>query len=262
MSKAIKASAEKPPSFGYGWVPDLPDQRDLMYSASMMSIQKIPSKIDLRSKCPVIYNQGQLGSCTANALGAAFQFGRRMQKLDEFIPSRLFLYYNERVMIKTVNSDSGAHIRNGIKSLNVNGICPEIEWPYIVEKFTEKPSKKCYDDALKSTIKSYERLNNGNLTQLQSCLSEGFPFVFGFTVYESFETEVVAKTGMLPMPKAKEKVLGGHAVMAVGYDDSKQAIIVRNSWGKNWGLKGYFYMPYGYITSSHLAEDFWTIRIL
>lgn len=261
MSKAIKASSEKP-SFGYGWVPDLPDQRDLMYSASMMSLQKMPSKIDLRSKCPVVYNQGQLGSCTANALGAAFQFGRRKQKLDEFIPSRLFLYYNERVMIKTVNSDSGAHIRNGIKSLNVNGICPETEWPYVVEKFTEKPPKKCYDDAVKCNIKSYERLNNTNLTQLQSCLSEGFPFVFGFTVYESFETEAVAKSGMLPMPKAKETVLGGHAVMAVGYDDSKQAIIIRNSWGKDWGIKGYFYMPYGYITSNHLCEDFWTIRIV
>lgn len=262
MSKAIKASAGKPSSFGYGWVPDLPDQRDLMYSASIISLKKMPSKIDLRSKCPGVYNQGHLGSCTANALAAAFQFNRRKQKLDDFAPSRLFLYYNERVMIKTVNSDSGAHLRNGIKSLNVNGICPEKDWPYVVEKFTEKPPKKCYDDALKCNIKSYERLNNTNLTQLQSCLSEGFPFVFGFTVYESFEAEAVAKSGMLPMPKAKETVLGGHAVMAVGYDDSKQAIIVRNSWGKDWGIKGYFYMPYGYITSNHLCEDFWTIRIV
>jgi C1A family cysteine protease len=165
-------------------------------------------------------------------------------------------------MIKTVNSDSGAYIRDGIKSLNTNGICPEKEWPYVITKFTEKPPKKCYDDALKSTVKSYERLTNTNLTQLQACLSEGYPFVFGFTVYESFRTTAVATTGMMPMPKAKEKVLGGHAVMAVGYDDSRQVVIVRNSWGKYWGVKGYFFMPYGYITSNHLCDDFWTIRIV
>ena len=165
-------------------------------------------------------------------------------------------------MIKTVNSDSGAYIRDGIKSLNTNGICPEKEWPYIIEKFTEMPPKKCFDSALKSTVKSYERLTNTNLTQLQACLSEGYPFVFGFTVYESFQTEALAKTGMMPMPAAKEKVLGGHAVMAVGYDDSKQVVIVRNSWGKDWGIKGYFTIPYTYLTTTDLADDFWTIRIL
>jgi C1A family cysteine protease len=261
MSKSSKASV-KALSFGFGWVPDLPDQRDLMYSAPVMVMKKIPPKKDLRSKCPPVYNQGHIGSCTANALGAAFQFARRKQKLKDFIPSRLFLYYNERVMINTVNSDSGAYIRDGIKSLNKNGICPEKEWKYIEEKFTVKPPKKCYDDALKSTVKSYERLNNTNLTQLQSCISEGYPFVFGFTVYESFLSQAVAKTGMMPMPKAKEKVAGGHAVMAVGYDDKKQVMIVRNSWGKDWAVKGYFYMPYSYITSSHLCDDFWTIRIV
>lgn len=262
MSKATKSSPPKTTSFAYGWMPDLPDQRDLMYSAPMMVMQKIPAKIDLTSKCPPVYNQGQIGSCTANALSAAFEFDRKKQKLQDFMPSRLFLYYNERALQNTVNSDSGAFIRDGIKTLNVNGICPEKEWPYDTNKFAQKPPQKCYTDALKCTIKSYQRLNNTNLSQLQSCLSEGFPFVFGFTVYESFESQQVAKTGMVPMPSPKEKVVGGHAVMAVGYDDSKQAAIVRNSWGKDWGVKGYFYMPYGYITSSHLCDDFWTIRIV
>ena len=161
-----------------------------------------------------------------------------------------------------MDSDSGAYIRDGIKSLNVDGICPEKEWPYIIGKFKEKPPKKCYDNALKSTVKTYARITNNNLTHLQSCLSEGYPFVFGFTVYESFQSEAVAKTGMLPMPKAKEKVLGGHAVLAVGYDNKKQAVIVRNSWGSGWGDKGNFYMPYAYITNSNLCDDFWTIRIV
>lgn len=262
MSKATKSSPPKKTSFAYGWMPDLPDQRDLMYSAPMMVMKKLPSKIDLTSKCPPVYNQGQIGSCTANALSGAFEFDRKKQKLQDFMPSRLFLYYNERALQNTVNSDSGAFIRDGIKTLNVNGICPEKEWPYDVSKFAQKPPQKCYTDALKCNIKSYQKLNNTNLSQLQSCLSEGFPFVFGFTVYESFESQQVAKTGMVPMPSTKEKVVGGHAVMAVGYDDSKQVVIVRNSWGKDWGVKGYFYMPYGYITSSHLCDDFWTIRIV
>ncbi len=253
---------QAPINFGFGWVPDLPDQRDFLYSAPIVIMKKLPSKIDLRSKCPVVYNQGNLGSCTANALCGAFEFERRKQKLKDFMPSRLFVYYNERVAIKTVNSDSGANIRDGIKSLNDQGVCPETEWKYIIDKFAEKPPKKCYDDALKCTVKSYQRVSNTNLNQLQGCLAEGFPFVFGFTVYESFNSREMADTGVMPMPEKKEKILGGHAVMAVGYDDKKQAIIVRNSWGNHWGAKGYFYMPYAYITNSHLCDDFWTIRIV
>ncbi len=260
MSKAISSSAKKIATFGFGWVPDLPDQRDLMYSAPMMVMKKLPAKIDLRNKCPKVYNQGQLGSCTANALSGAFEFSRKKQKLKDFMPSRLFLYYNERVAINTVNSDSGAYIRDGIKSLNTSGICPEKEWKYDITKFADKPPQKCYTDALKSTIKSYQRLTNTNLPQLQSCLSEGYPFVFGFTVYESFESQALAQTGMMPMPKPSEKVVGGHAVMAVGYDESKRCFIIRNSWGTDWAIKGYFYMPYAYISSANLCDDFWTIR--
>jgi len=262
MSKSTSSSAKPAHQFGFGWVPDLPDQRDLMYSAPMMVMKKLPAKVDLRTKCPPVYNQGPLGSCTANALSGAFEFARKKQKLKDFMPSRLFLYYNERVMINTVNSDSGAYIRDGIKSLNTTGICPEKEWKYDVNKFTVKPPQKCYTAALKSTVKSYQRLTNTNLQQLKSCLSEGYPFVFGFTVYESFESQAVARTGMMPMPAPSEKVIGGHAVMAVGYDDKKQVAIIRNSWGTGWGAKGYFYMPYGYISSNNLCDDFWTIRIV
>jgi C1A family cysteine protease len=104
------------------------------------------------------------------------------------------------------------------------------------------------------------RLNNANLIQLQSCLAEGYPFVFGFTVFESFQA--ITKNGMMPMPKPKEQRLGGHAVMAVGYDDAKKMFIVRNSWTKNWGDQGYFYMPYSYISDTNRADDFWTIRLV
>lgn len=243
-----------------GWLPDLPDQRDIMYAAPMTVMLKLPTSVDMRNQCPPVYDQGQLGSCTANALSGAYEFDLKKQQKPDFMPSRLFIYYNERVLINTVNSDSGAYIRDGIKTMNNQGVCPERDWPYDITKFTVKPSANCYAEASKCQIKSYQKLVN-SLAQLKGCLAEGFPFVFGFTVYESFMTAQVAKTGIMPMPQQGEKTVGGHAVCAVGYDDSKQAFIIRNSWNTTWGIKGYFYMPYAYITSN-LCNDFWTIRLV
>jgi C1A family cysteine protease len=222
----------------------------------------VPDKIDLRSQCPPVYDQGQLGSCTANAIAGAIQFDRLKQKLTpDFTPSRLFIYYNERVIEHTVASDSGAQIRDGIKSVGAQGDCPETEWPYVITKFKVKPSASCYADALKYKAISYQRVTQ-TLSQLKGCLASGYPFVFGFTVYESFESPQVAKSGHAPLPKSSEQVVGGHAVVAVGYDDTKQWFIVRNSWGSEWGLKGYFTLPYAYLTDENLASDFWTIRIV
>jgi C1A family cysteine protease len=216
----------------------------------------------LRSKCPPVYDQGQLGSCTANAIAGAIQFDRRKQKLKpDFVPSRLFIYYNERVIEHSVQSDNGAQIRDGIKSVAKQGDCPESEWPYDISKFAVKPGPTCYKDALKYQALQYQRVPQ-IANQLKGCLASGYPFVFGFSVYDSFESDVVAKTGVLGMPGPKEKLLGGHAVLAVGYDDSKQVFIVRNSWGAGWGQNGYFTMPYAYLTDSNLADDLWTIRVM
>jgi len=242
----------------YGWIPDLPDQRDFLFSAPRL---KLPKKVDLRAGCPAVYNQGELGSCTANAIGAAHQFGQIKQKATDFVPSRLFIYYNERVIINTVNEDSGAMIRDGIKTVAKQGVCPETDWPYIVTQFTKKPPKPLYKEALNHQALSYHRLSH-NLNQMKGCLASGYPFVFGFSVYESFESETVAKTGRVPLPKPGESMLGGHAVLAVGYDDAKKSFIVRNSWGPTWGQKGYCLMPYPYLTTPDLADDFWTIRLV
>jgi len=244
----------------YGWLRDLPDRRDHSYMA-LTAPAKLPSRVDLRSSCPEIYNQGQLGSCTANAIGAAVQFERNRQKLEDFIPSRLFIYFNERVKEHTIHSDSGAQIRDGIKVVAALGACPEQEWPYIIDRFTVRPPKKCYDDALKDRAVEYSRISQ-NLDSMKSCLSEGFPFVFGFSVYESFEGQDVAASGVMNLPSQTEKMLGGHAVMAVGYDDSQQRFIIRNSWGSGWGSGGYFTMPYDYLTNSDLAADLWTVRLI
>jgi len=247
-----------------GWIPDLPDHRDHLYAAPPHIIAKLPSTLDMRNQCPPVYDQGQLGSCTANAIGAAFEFEQiRQNKKKAFIPSRLFIYYNERAMEHTVSSDSGAQIRDGIKSVNQLGVCPETEWPYSDDQmhFTVKPTPACYKTALNNQVVSYMRLTQ-SLMQLKGCLAAGYPFVFGFSVYDNMYDPSVAKTGHVTLPKPQNKMEGGHAVMAVGYDDKNQWFIIRNSWGTGWGMKGYFTLPYAYVTDSNLADDFWTIRLV
>jgi C1A family cysteine protease len=244
---------------GYGWVPDLPDARDYMYSAPQAALAELPAKVDLRPKCPPVYDQGQLGSCTANAIGAAHAFAQLRQFRRNFMPSRLFIYFNERVMERTVDTDSGAMIRDGMKSVSKVGVCPETLWPYDIAKFRDKPSDKCYTEAEKNQAIVYRRALQ-NLHQLQGSLASGTPVVFGFSVYETFEGTEVARTGVMPMPKRREQLLGGHAVLAVGYDDRSERFIVRNSWGPKWGQRGYFTMPYAYVTNPQLAQDFWTLE--
>ena len=252
----------------FGWVPDRPDQRDYLYSA-IRPVVRLPKKVDLREFCSSVENQEALGSCTANALVGNLEYldrkdpsdtvcrrARRHTVSDYTDVSRLFIYYNERVLEDTVDYDSGASLRDGIRTLRKQGACWEKTWPYAIERFDKKPPKKCYMEAKKHRIESYHRINS--LPEMLTCLAEGYPFVFGFTVYESFQSQRVAKTGVANMPKKKEKVLGGHAVMAAGYNQSQKRFLVRNSWGSQWGKDGYFTMPYEYLET--LSADFWTIR--
>ncbi len=258
----------------YGWAPDLPDARDHLFSAPQIALAALPPSADLRGTCPPVYDQGQIGSCTANAIAAAFEFDLKKQSLADFMPSRLFIYYNERAMEGHAGSDSGAQIRDGIKSIATLGVCSEDEWPYDDTPATsdggpfppgardgEKPTDQCYKDALSNQATTYSRVIR-DLDQMRGCLAAGYPFVFGFTVYESFESQAVARSGVMPMPAPGEQVVGGHAVLAVGYDDSAQVFIVRNSWGTGWGQAGYFTMPYAYLTTRGLSSDFWTLRIV
>jgi C1A family cysteine protease len=245
---------------GYGWVRDLPDARDFTYGAPLFRFpQGLPPSVDLRSEFSPVYDQGQLGSCTANAIAGAIEFDQRKQGTKEFTPSRLFIYYNERAIEGTVRQDAGAQIRDGVKSVATLGAPPETDWAYDISKFTQKPPKQAYTDAKSDLVTKYARVTQ-DLTQMRGCLAEGYPFVFGFTVYESFESQAVAKTGKMAMPKTGEAVVGGHAVVAAGYQDDQRIFIVRNSWGSTWGLNGYFLMPYEYLITPHLANDFWTIR--
>jgi C1A family cysteine protease len=245
----------------YGWIRDLPDHRDHLYAAPLAP-QQVPPRVDLRPKCPPVYDQSDLGSCTANAVAGAIQFDEIREKMKPpMTPSRLFIYYNERALEHTVNSDSGAQLRDGIKTVAKQGYCSEKDWPYDIAKFEDKPSSSCYVEAKDHRITLYQRLMQ-NLIQMRACLASGYPFVFGFTVYESFESPQVKKTGIVPLPAPNEAVVGGHAVAAVGYDDSEQRFLVRNSWGQDWGMQGYCTMPYAYLIQPDLSSDFWTIRLV
>lgn len=244
----------------YGWKKDKEDPRDHIQTFCVSRNQSAIKIVDLRSQCPPIYDQGTLGSCTANAIAAAYEFDAMKEKqVDIFTPSRLFIYYNERVMEGTIFEDAGAEIRDGIKSINAIGVCPEKMWEYNILKFSEKPPQETYDNASHHKCVQYKRIAS-TLPQMKQCLIEGYPFVFGMQIYESFENENVAQTGKVPIPSRSEQNLGGHAVVCVGFNDKKRVFIIRNSWGESWGLKGYFYLPYEYMTNPNLTSDFWTIR--
>lgn len=251
-------------SIKYGWKPELPDFRDHPFRLSRVAL---PQKIDLRPSCPPVVDQSSLGSCVSNAVANAHLFNQLKQKksspsITTFSPSRLFIYYNARLIEGTVPYDAGAYVRDGIKVVSKFGACPEPQWPYNISKFTDRPTNPCYTTALGHTAISYQRLNSSLLNSMKSCLTDGYPFVFGFTVYKSFESKIVETTGIVPMPARTEQVLGGHCVMCVGYDEKTQRFICMNSWGNKWGDKGYFYMPYPYLTNLNLADDFWTIRLV
>jgi C1A family cysteine protease len=242
---------------GFGWIRDLPDHRDFRYAAAPQVLQILSPSVDLRPACPAVYDQGDLGSCTANAIAGAIEFDLLNQQQPSFTPSRLFIYYNERVIEKNVRCDTGAQIRDGMKSVVSQGACPENMWPYVIDEWSDQPPDSCYQTAQQHRAIQYQSLMQ-DLNQMKACLASGRPFIFGFTVYDSFRS--VGQTGHATVPGPGEGILGGHAVLAVGYDDSQQWFIVRNSWGANWGLQGYFTMPYAYLLQSSLSADFWMIQ--
>ncbi len=234
---------------------DKEDKRDHLFKHQYTAPKVLPKSKDLRQWMSDIEDQESLGSCTANAFAGNLEYLYLRQK-DPFQASRLFIYYNERYLINEVNNDSGAYLRDGIKALKKWGVCHEAHWPYNIKHFTTKPYKECYKLALQKQIREYLRIRN--IVEMKQSLADGYPFVFGITIYESFESSFVSKTGTVPMPRRREAALGGHAMLCVGYDDSNQRFIVRNSWGKGWANKGYCTIPYEYMINE--ANDLWTVR--
>lgn len=243
---------------GLGWIPSTPDQRDQVFAAvlprvTMPKIANVPL-----SHFPGVYDQGQLGSCTAQGTGAIFAFTLKQEKFHVIKPSRLFIYYNARLMRGSEAYDSGASIRDAVKSLKTYGTCLEKTWPYKIDKFSVVPSPKLYAEGLKpeNTVIQYQSVPQ-DLNAIKSAIIQKTPIVFGFTVYDSFYSNAWPK--IMPMPSLREGVLGGHCTVIVGYNDDLQCVYVRNSWGTGWKDKGYFYMPYSYVLNPRLASDFWVI---
>ena len=250
-------------SHGTGWKPDLPDFRDHPYSFSRHSSEfagKLPARVDLSTSphMPPIADQGNLGACTAFATCAAFDYLDSVSGNPFLAPSHLFQYYNSRALEHTTGEDSGASIRDAIKVTGKVGMCRETMWPYDIAKFSKRPPRPCFAEAHEYIVSEYLRVDNTDRDQLRECLAAGHPIVFGATLYESFENP--NRRAEIPMPKSGEQVLGGHAQLIVGYDDARKMFLVRNSWGTSWGIEGYEWMPYAYLTNTNLADDFWTLR--
>jgi len=246
----------------YHWKRELPDPRDHLYSPSPAVSAAAPTTVDLRSWCSPIEDQGQLGSCTGNAIAGIIEYLDRKNN-KQLTVSRLFIYYQERLMEGTMNYDSGAMIRDGIKSVNTYGAPLESIWPYVINRFTIRPSQAAYTDAAKRKAGAYQKC--ANFTAVKTAIAQGYPVVVGFDVYDSFESTATANTGIMTYPNTKtESLLGGHAVSLVGYYDNFRGtgngmFIARNSWGTSWGDHGYFYMPYQVIQDTNMSSDFWFI---
>jgi C1A family cysteine protease len=220
----------------------------------------LPPAFSLNDYRNFIYNQGDLGSCTANAFCAAYRIMNNIQNKNIlFQPSRLFFYYQERDIEGTVNTDSGANVINGEKYVKSNGICSEESWPYIISNFNIKPPLECYTEAINYKISSYDLINldSNLLTNIKNAIYNKQPVLIAIVVYSSFESESVATTGLIPIPDiTQEEELGGHEMCLIGYDDTTELFTVMNSWGSSWGHDGLCYIPYNYLSNELLGIEF------
>jgi C1A family cysteine protease len=266
------------PRRNFGWLPDIPDHRDkLLYGFGVEAVPGVntapallPPAIDLtnRAEWPAVYDQGLLGSCVANALAAAIEYeqikrltadgqyakNKFMRGKMRFTPSRLFTYYGAREYINLTQEDSGCYIRDAVKVAYNLGAPRETGWKYDETKFDVRPPKRTYNSAPFHKITSYRALETVN--EVKRALAEDFPVIIGISVFNSF---FWGSGGDIQMPTYDDTLLGGHAILLVGYDDATQYFKFRNSWGEEWGNNGYGRLPYSYVGYRNLSDDFWVI---
>ena len=241
----------------YGCRRDTLDPRDKHFRPMA---RRLPASVDLRPHCPPVMDQGALGSCTAHGITAALRYLLLNAGKPDIPLARLQLYYDERYVEGTVSEDSGAEIRDGIKCAAKIGVAHEALWPYDVKLFAVKPTANVYTDALAFEALTYERVSV-SATHLKLALADGLPVVIGISVFESFESKAVEKSGLVPMPDVhREDMMGGHCMLAVGYGQRPDTFTVQNSWNTDWGDAGFCYLPERYLGSPDLGSDYWLIR--
>lgn len=240
-----------------GYIKDVIDNRDYKYIPQTFGVA--PSKF-LISNLPPILDQGNLGSCVSNALANSLRYIYNRLKKNNNTWSRLFNYYNTRVIENTVKIDNGCQIRNAFKVCNKTGSCYEASWPYNINKFAVQPSTASYNEAKKNIITKYNRVDQTR-NAIKSCILSSNTVVVGFSCYTNLFSQYTTSTGNITYPLARERYLGGHAVLLVGFDDVAQTYTFMNSWGSKWGNKGFGTIPYRYLENVNLAGDFWTLTL-
>lgn len=239
------------------------DVRDFKYKAYTTDVDpaSLPESADIRAHWGSVLDQGDLGSCVANAVAGAIRATRSANNLSVYDPSRLFIYYFARVLDGTdPTEDAGTYIKSGFKAVNKHKVCSEKNWPYKIADFAVEPSQNAQKAAAQHRKFNYLSLD-GTPEEIKHSLAAGYPVVFGTDVYRSFMTKAVAQTGKVPVPnKTSEELMGGHAMAIVGYDNTAGHYVVANSWGAEWGDKGFCYVPFEYIHDTDMTGDFWTPR--
>lgn len=246
------------PERKHGYRPDTPDQRDHIHIPQDAYTMQLPPRVDLRAAMERALDQYSMNSCTACAVRVCLDYDRRKNRMHPIAPSRLFLYYNSRVLEGLIKMDDGASLRDTCKVVQQWGYCDESLWPYDKELLYKRPPPEVYQAAKQHAGVEYQRLLH-DIQHLRAVLARGTPFVFGFTAFNQFDSDEVAKTGVVPMPKPGDKIMGDHAMMVGGYDDHARVFLALNDWGPSWGKEGWCTMPYDYLTSRELASDFWII---
>lgn len=246
-----------------GCIPDTLDQRDHIFSVVNPVTAHLPPVFDVLSLLKGVHlpvdDQGDIGSCTAHGVGAALRFEHIVRTGKDLPLSRLQLYFSSRRLEGTVNSDAGAQIRDVVKVAAKVGVAPETLWPYDVAKFKRLPPKRVFEAAKADLAITYSRVAVG-AAALKTALYAGHPVVIGISVYDSFEGDETAKTGLVKMPASNESMLGGHCMLATGWNDAQRTFTVRNSWGPDWGNHGYCHIPFDYLGSPALGADYWSIK--
>ena len=223
----------------------------------------LPKSFDLRQLgfVPSILDQGTLGSCGPCEISNAIRFCLKKEKTIDFQPSRLFIYYFTRLLEESdVTQDTGISIKGALVTIQKYGACSEINLPYDITKFAIKPSVSEMTSALQHIPGFKYKSIPQSLISIKQALFSGFPIVLGIQVYTSFESDIVANTGNVPIPNLQsENLLGGHSISIYSFNDTTQLFTCSNSWGNNWGQDGYFTIPYAYLLNPNLASDFWQI---